>query len=153
MYIYIQNSVSNNFIFFSCHSVYCWLPKICFLKMTYKYNLLRCAMKQRFIISLLYSTLKPLNWKHSKGTVDIELFFIFLTSLFLLPQLVCIFRSVARSSISHFVRPSVRPSVRLSLTVRSFLNISYITRLGKTWATQDISLAPSQKKYQKELTE
>ena len=42
-----------------------------------------------------------------------------------------IFRSVARSSLPHFVCPSVRLSVRLSLTVMFFLHISYITQLGK----------------------
>ena len=42
-----------------------------------------------------------------------------------------IFRSVERSSIAHCVCPSVSPSVRLSLTVRFFLHISYITRYGK----------------------
>ena len=36
--------------------------------------------------------------------------------------LTSIFRSVARSSIAHFVCPSVR----LSLTVRVFLHISYV---------------------------
>ena len=35
------------------------------------------------------------------------------------------------SSITNFVCPSVRPSVRVSLPVRGFLHISYITRLGE----------------------